>query len=158
MTSHLTQLSDRPLSRSLRLLLPSNRKENWEIKMLNVKRILMVGASVLALGVGSAMAANVSNVNQPGGGNTATVGQGATGNNLSDIQQAAENGTATVDQVGGTNTSNINQVAPGDGFSATVDQSGDGSNLSSIYQKDATAKTATVTQISTSGDQNKAVR
>lgn len=123
--------------------------------MLSARKILMVGASVFAFGIGTAMAANTSIVNQPAANDSATVDQDA-GNNYSNIQQTATYSSANVKQDGGTNSSIINQIASGTGFKATVNQSGAGTSSAKITQTDHSNKTASITQDSVAGPANNA--
>ena len=105
-----------------------------------MRKLLLTTASVLALGLGSAHAANESTVDQNGGpGNTVNVDQ-----------TTATNGTSDIFQDGSALNADVMQSDSGTGDNADVDQFGD-DGVASVTQinNGASANTATILQAST---------
>lgn len=125
-----------------------------------MKKIFLVGASVFALGMGSAMAGNESEVFQADTSNTATVSQtqaGAAGND-SLVDQGGQRGSVFVEQVGSGNISDaIQQAAARDGI-ITVNQSGS-ANTSDVIQGEVKkiGVHASRAEVDQTGDSNEAL-
>lgn len=128
-----------------------------------MKKFFLVGASVFALGMGSAMAGNISDVDQANESNTATVNQnhdGVGNENRSTVEQYGQRGSAIIEQVGSGNTSSALQSADARNGVMTVYQKGV-DNESSIEQASVRQQSAHTIRPTASvdqrGDENDAV-
>lgn len=119
-----------------------------------MKKTILVGASILALGVASpAFAQSTSTVSQNGSGNQADVVQENV--NTSDINQVGDNNVADVTQTGINTTGNevdIDQTATGSNTANVIQQAGSNGSFADVIQ-DGTSdgNTANIDQASTQG-------